>query len=124
MENSEQEKNEAKVDLHAGKISYSEYRILATEEDIKKFSGKMKPFWWENIPIIGGLIYMIRMFINQMDIDRGTLKKQIFIYHIIFMFCFLMYIYTLLSLITPWYTYSIYKLGVNKTKIKLANNDI
>ncbi len=106
------------------KMSYEEYRIIATKEDIKKLEKRIKPFWWENIVIIGCILYEIRLEIQQMDIDRGALRKEILKYNIIFVFALLGIIYVILTIITPWFRYSIYKIAINKTNDRIEKNDI
>ena len=106
------------------KISFDEYRIKATNEDIKKLDAKIKPFWWENIPVIGCLAYLIRTTINQQDIDRGLLRKQILKYNLIFLFSTLFVGYGLLRILTPWFLYFIYKIAIKKTKELVEKNDI
>ena len=107
-----------------GKMNFEEYKIKATKDDVEKLEKKIKIFWWENIPVIGCIIYIIRMGVNQQDIDRGILRKQIVIYNLIFTFALLFYIHLLLSLITPWYTNAIYKEAIKKTKEKIKERDL
>ncbi|AGM26136.1 hypothetical protein SSYRP_v1c05460 [Spiroplasma syrphidicola EA-1] len=102
------------------KMSFQEYKILVTKDDIIKFEKNLKPFWWENIPVIGTTIYAIRTGIKQSEIDRGLLRKEITVAYTIFVFAFLIYLYGLLYLLTPWFGYWINRTGLKRAKKKLA----
>lgn len=104
--------------------SFEQYKLDATRYDVKKFEAKAKPRSYENIPVIGALIYIWRMQINTWGIDRGPLRKNLNVKRIIFMFAFLIYLYSFLALLTPWFVYWHTNLAIKKTKAQIESRDL
>ena len=104
------------------KFDFKTYKVEVVKDDIKKMRTNLKPRWYENIIIFGILAYIIRLNINLAGVDRGLLRKQIFIHHIYFALGMLFYFYILIYILTPWLSYGIYKLSIDKTE-KLIYTD-
>ncbi len=103
------------------KMSYREYKQLATANDVAKMRVNLKPRIWENIPLIGCIGYLIRITLKKSDIDRGPLRREMTKYQIIMMFCTI-FIFNYIVLLTPWMFYLVAKLAVDKTE-RLLNSD-
>ena len=106
------------------KMTFSEYKIRATKNDVQQLSRVYKPYWWENIVVIGPMIYHIRMGIEVAGIDRGPLRRQITKWNVIFTFALLIYIYSVIMLLTPWLMYGILKISITKTNELIDKKDL
>ncbi len=98
-------------------FTYDEYKIKAIKEDVKRLESHLKPFWFENVPLIGSIFYVKRIQYHIRDIDRGLLRKNLAKYAIIW---FPLIIIT--YFITPWFNYYVSKKAIKKTKEELIND--
>ena len=106
------------------KISFSEYKIKATQADVASMKAHMKPKAWENIPVIGAIIYIIRMQYRIMGIDRGPLRQQIWKWNLIFVLAMLLYIHVAVMILTPWLLYAQLEVAINQTENMIKKNNL
>ena len=117
--------NQAKaVEPQDQKISFKQYKTLATQEDVNRFKQKMRPHWWENIFIIGSIIYEIRVGFLYMMIDRGPLRRNILKWELIFQFATLFLIRYVVAFVSPWPKYWMLKLAIKDTENMIAQDAI
>ena len=112
-----------KADPNA-KMNFAEYKEIVTKDDIKKLEKNIKPFWWENFPVLGAWVYSTRTQMRVAEIDRGLLRKNLYIIHLIFVFAFLIALYGILFNLTPWFHYAILKSAIKRTKKKMHNQNL
>ncbi len=115
-----EEKNKTKDE----RFTYEQYRVKATENDVEKMKKNLKPYWWENFPVLGAIIYSIRISLKSMDIDRGTLRKQILKWNYIFMICGLFYIYFAFTILTPWCLYLVHYKAIKSTEALIKTKEL
>ncbi len=84
--------------------------------DLKKYA---KPHWWENLPIIGSIEYMIRMQNKDRNVKNNELHQTLMSYRWKFVMATLILGFILLILITPWFVYLIHILAIKKINKKL-----
>ena len=58
------------------------------------------------------------------EIDRGLLRKNLYIMHLIFVFAFVIVLYGILFNLTPWFHYAILKSAIKRTKKKMDNQNL
>lgn len=86
--------------------------IVIDDVDKLKQTYKIRVYEW--IPIIGAILYLLRMAINIAGINRGLLRKNITYFHILFVFCTI-FIWHYLMIFLPIFYYIILNLSISKT---------
>ncbi len=103
------------------KMNYKETRKAEVTNHIAEIRQDLKPHIWENIPLVGCVGYLVRMISHKKNIGNGVLRKQMSKYQLIFTFSTI-FIYNLLTILTPWALYGVAKYALCKTE-KLVDND-
>lgn len=103
-------------------MSFEEYKLRSTAEDIEKLTSSSKIKGWEYIPLIGAFAYMMRSNLAIYSVNRGILREIFFKQQFIFMCVGLFYISALLLLISPIFQKWILGKTIIKAKDFLIND--
>ncbi len=105
-------------------IDFATERILRTTGDIEMMRENLKPYIWENIPLLGCYCYIFRIFFKEFSMDRKRpLRREIHKTRVAFMFI-TMFLWSVIVMFTPWLLYLTIKSAVDEVQIKLDNNKI
>lgn len=97
-------------------VSFEEYKLRTTLEDIEKLEENCKIKKWEFIPIVGAFAYMMRSNFAIYGTDRGVIREIFFKQQFIFICIGLFYVTALILLITPLLQRMIMRKTIVKTK--------
>ena len=120
--------NYAKNDLNSTKtIEDFEFLYLKLtrriiNDDVKTFEKNCKMKWFEWIPVIGAYIYILRMTYYINGINRGALRKNIFLCQIVYVLATLVYPGIYILLLFPVVYFYILKFAIKRTKQQLVSD--
>ncbi len=105
-------------------ITLKESIIISTINDVEMMRQNLKPYIWENIPIIGSYCYLFRIAAKASRmIRRQPLRREI--NRCIFVFMAMSaFLWSFIILVTPWSLHLIIKLAVDQVQNNLDQGKI